>query len=203
MKALILLSGGLDSTTALALALEEGKECVALSFDYGQRHRIELEAAKNLASHYAVPHRIVRIDPGVFSSPLTEKTKAFPKQTDDFSLPVAYVPCRNLLFLSMAAAFAESEGCSEIYFAAHADDASYPDCQPEFFESFQKTLQIGSRGTLELKLPFLFLTKKALVEKAKELSVPIALTWSCYDPQGTLPCGQCLACQIRKNSLLT
>ena len=194
MKALILLSGGLDSTVLLGQLLLQGKECSTLSFDYGQRHREELHRAQAIAAHYKVEHSILTIDPGLFSSINSSLTnKELP-----VTLENAYVPGRNLLFLAHAASFAEARNISEIYFGAHAQDSpAFPDCQKEFFKAVQDTIHIGTKHPLHIFTPFIHLTKKEIISLGNQLKIPIELTLSCYDPQNGKPCGICPACRLR------
>jgi 7-cyano-7-deazaguanine synthase len=201
-KALVLLSGGLDSCVVLAHALAARRSCVALSFDYGQRHRIELKSAKSIAQHYGVPHRILRIDPLLFANgSSTLVNHALPVTAPSLS---AYVPCRNLLFLAHAASFAESIESSEIWVGANADDVpTYPDCSPAFFQAFENAATAGSHlGTNGLKIvsPLTHLNKGAIIALGKQLNAPLDLSWSCYDPQDDRPCTVCSACLLRQQA---
>lgn len=211
-SAVVLLSGGLDSATTLAIALSEGLRVTTLSFDYRQRHRHELAAAAELAAaHGVTDHRVAQVDPGVFGgSALTDATIAVPKErsTGDMSIkaiPVTYVPARNTLFLSYALALAESLAASYIYIGANAVDYSgYPDCRPEFFRVFQKLADVGTKAGVEhaaaprIQAPLLHLSKKQIIERGLELGVDYGLTHSCYDP-GPLgqPCTRCDSCILR------
>ena len=215
MLALILLSGGVDSTVCLALALKRGLTCFALSYDYGQKHRIELESAIGIASHYQVPHQIIKIDPTVFSNTSlvtnipVPKYKSLYSATSD-STSSTYVPARNTLFLSYALGQAERLNAEEIHFGANlADLVGYPDCRPSYFAAFQSLANFatrqGSEGrTPQICTPLIDKDKRAIVTLGKELKVPLDLTHSCYDPtpQGA-PCHSCIACLIREDAFLT
>jgi 7-cyano-7-deazaguanine synthase len=207
--AIVLLSGGLDSTTALAIARDQGFECYALSFDYGQRHKIELTAAQRVASSLgAKEHRIARIDAGFLrGSALTDdiavpKSRSPAEMTD---IPVTYVPARNLLFLSYAVAWAEAIGAGHIYIGVNALDYSgYPDCRPEFIAVFETLACLGTKAGAEgmrfiVHTPLIKMTKAEIVRKALDLKVDLSLTHSCYDPtpEGRA-CGLCDSCQLRR-----
>ncbi len=212
MKAVVLFSGGLDSTVLLAQALQDcGGDCVALSFDYGQRHIVELEAAKNIAQHYDVPHRIVKLDAEAFSaSSLVDRAVAVPKGPETLSegIPNTYVPARNTIFLSYALGLAEVLDADAIYFGANANDnAGYADCRPEFFKTFQALANVATKQAVEgcgpkMITPLLHLDKADIVRLGRELEAPLEMSWSCYDPQGSDPCGRCSACQLREHGLL-
>lgn len=206
MRALVLLSGGLDSTTCLAIAKSQNRECHTISFNYGQRHLIELESAKKIAAHYQVSHQIITIDNQAFASSALVYGADVPKNRDlhDQKIPSTYVPARNTLFLSYALGLAEVLGSDEIYFGANAlDHEPYPDCRPTFFTAMQNisncATKKGSEGNpTQLITPLLHLDKVAIVQLAKKLDAPIHLTFSCYDPtpSGT-PCTTCDACTLR------
>ncbi len=210
MKAVVLLSGGLDSSTTLAIARREGYECYALSFDYGQRHEIELAAARRVAKSLgATEHRITRLDPNLFrGSALTDKIDVPRNRTDEAiatGIPVTYVPCRNLIFLGFAAAWAEIIPASHIFLGVNALDYSgYPDCRPEFIEAFERLLEVGTKAGQEgrrfqIHAPLMRLNKSEIVRKALELGVDLALTHSCYDPaEDGSACGECDACLLRQ-----
>ena len=207
--AVLLLSGGLDSGTCLALLARWGWTVHAVSFDYGQRHRIELRGARKLARAYGVAsHRVLRVpDLGVLGgSALTERRIAVPKnQLGEAAIPVTYVPARNTIFLSFALAVAESSGASEIVIGANALDTSgYPDCRPPFLRAFEKTARLGTRAgvegrSLSIRAPLLRMTKAEIVKLAEALGLDTSLTSSCYDPapDGT-PCGACDSCLLRE-----
>ncbi len=208
-EAIVLLSGGLDSSTVLAMAKERGYDVVALTFDYGQKHRRELLSAKKVAESSGVrEHIVIPLDLGRhLRSSLTQKAMKIPKSrgADDISscIPDTYVPSRNLVFLSIASAIAESRGADAIFIAANAVDFSgYPDCTPEFLKSFQKVLEVGTKAGKEgraakVEAPLLEMTKGDIVKEALRLKVPIDLTWSCYEG-GAKACGLCDSCQLRR-----
>ncbi len=211
MKALILFSGGVDSTTCLALAVNKygADEVLALSISYGQKHRKELEAAKKIAEFYGVQLRQLDLEP-IFRdsdcSLLSTSESEIPKESYSEQLlrtngkPVStYVPFRNGLFLSSAASIALSNGCSEIYYGAHSDDAAgnaYPDCSSDFNDAMNRAVYLGSGEQLKIIAPFIGLTKADVVAKGIELGVPYEMTWSCYEG-GETPCGKCGTCRDR------
>ena len=210
-KAICLLSGGLDSSTCLAMARQEGFDCYCLSFDYGQRHRIELTAAARVAQNLgAKDHRIAVIDLRIFGhSALTDSIEV-PKGRDAGAMaqgiPITYVPARNTIFLSFALAYAEVVEASDIFIGVNAIDYSgYPDCRPEFIEAFERlgnlATKAGVEGRTKLRIhtPLVQMSKADIARKAVELGVDLALTHSCYDPddQG-LSCGECDSCLLRK-----
>ena len=210
-KAVCLLSGGLDSSTCLALARREGYECYALSFDYGQRHRFELGAAARIAAHFgAARHIVAKIGLDAFGgSALTDdiavpKGRAPAEMTD--GIPVTYVPARNTIFLSFALAWAEVLGSAAIFIGVNALDYSgYPDCRPEFLEAFERLANLATRAGVEgrtrlrVEAPLLRMSKAEIVKTAQGLGVPFSLTHSCYDPAPDgAPCGQCDACLLRR-----
>ena len=208
-RGIVLLSGGLDSATCLLLARREADEVFALSFDYGQRHRWELDRARGLAQAYgAAEHRIVKIDlPDPGSSALTDRSRDVPRNALDVeAVPVTYVPARNTLFLSHAVAWGEAIGAAEIYIGANALDYSgYPDCRPEFLESFERTANLGTKagvtGELRFRIhsPLLRMRKHEIVRLGASLGLDFALTSSCYDPQPTgEPCRSCDSCLLRE-----
>jgi 7-cyano-7-deazaguanine synthase len=210
MKAVCLLSGGLDSATCLAYAKREGFGCHALSFDYGQRHRIELEAARRIAEVLgAEDHRVAKIDLRVFGhSALTDDIEV-PKGRDETSMsrgiPITYVPARNTIFLSFALAWAEVLAASDIYIGVNALDYSgYPDCRPEFIEAFERMSNLATKAGVEgrtriqIRTPLISLSKADIVRLGQELNVPFALTHSCYDPGAAgRACGACDSCLLR------
>lgn len=211
MKAIILLSGGLDSAVILALALEQKRECLALSFDYHQRHAIELDYARKLTAYYQVPHQIIQIDPSFFKNTSLVDLPNVPKhrslETIHTSFPSTYVPARNTLFLSYAIGMAEIWNANEIHFGPNAmDTGPYVDCRPEYVQAMQQVARLGTRQGVngngaEIMTPLIHLNKEQIGEKAKDLKVPIDLTWSCYDPQGKDPCRCCDACTLRESAL--
>ena len=211
MKALILFSGGVDSTTCLALAVNKygADEVLALSISYGQKHSKELEAAKKIAEYYKVQLRQLDLEP-IFRdsdcSLLSTSESEIPKESYSEQLrhtngkPVStYVPFRNGLFISSAASIALSNGCSEIYYGAHSDDAAgnaYPDCSSDFNDAMNKAVFLGSGEQLRIIAPFIGLSKADVVAKGIELNVPYEMTWSCYEG-GETPCGKCGTCRDR------
>ncbi len=207
-KAVVLLSGGVDSTTAFAIAKSEGYEVYALSFHYGQRHAIELEHARMVARALgAVEHRITSIDLwGIGGSALTSTSIEVPKCGPVAgTIPVTYVPARNTIFLSHALAWAEVLGAWDIVIGANAVDYSgYPDCRPEYLEAFERMANLATktavegRGRFRIHAPLLRLTKAGIIRLGHSLGVDYSLTWSCYDPtpEGT-PCGRCDSCVFR------
>ncbi|MEO8431874.1 MAG: 7-cyano-7-deazaguanine synthase QueC [Acidobacteriota bacterium] len=204
----LLLSGGLDSATCLLIARSEGQDVLALSFDYGQRHRIELERARALAARYAARrHHVAKIDLAApRASALTDPARAVPKDAlGAVPIPATYVPARNTLFLSHALAWAEAEGARDIFLGANALDYSgYPDCRPEFLEAFERMANLGTQAGIEgrgfrIRAPLLALTKAQIVERARTLGLDFSLTSSCYDPSPDgRPCGRCDSCLLRE-----
>jgi len=210
-KAVVLLSGGLDSATTLAIAYAEGYECHALSFDYGQRHVRELESAKQVATALgAVQHLTLRLDlSAIGGSALTadiDVPKGRSEEAMGTGIPVTYVPARNTIFLSHALAWAEVLGAEDVFIGVNALDYSgYPDCRPEFIEAFEKLADLATqagvegRSRLRVHAPLIELSKAQIVARAYELSVPLSLTWSCYAPEPDgRACGLCDSCLLRK-----
>lgn len=208
-RAVLLLSGGMDSATTGAIAREEGFELFALSFRYGQRHAIELEAAQRVAAALGVArHAILDIDLGVFGgSALTagiDVPKDRPIADMDAAIPVTYVPARNTIFLSLALGWAETLDASDLFIGANAIDYSgYPDCRPEFLRAFEAMARLGTKmGTegraITIHAPLIEMTKGRIVEKGRELGVDFSLTRTCYDPNSRgEACGRCDACLLR------
>ena len=213
-SAIVLLSGGLDSSTCLAVARRDGFEAHALSVDYGQRHRLELDAARVVAARLAAAsHRVVRVDLSALSgSALTGPTpvpKDRPAAEIGRGIPVTYVPARNTVLLGIATAAAEASGADVVYLGINALDYSgYPDCRPEFLDAFREVARLGTkRGVegrpIEFRAPLLRETKAGIARLAVSLGVPVAETLSCYDPVGgggrpVLHCGRCDACLLRR-----
>src|ERR1017187_7527162 len=210
-RAVVLLSGGLDSATVLAIAKREGFEVSALTFSYGQRHSWELQAARRVVKAIGVPdHRIATIDLRVFGgSALTEdidvpKGRAIDEMAH--GIPITYVPARNTIFLLFALAWAEVLESSDIFIGVNSLDYSgYPDCRPEFIEAYERMANLATKAGVEgrtrlrIHTPLLSLSKAQIVQLAQELRVPFALTHSCYDPGADgSPCGQCDACLLRR-----
>ncbi len=208
-KAVCLLSGGLDSATSLACARAAGFETYALSFDYGQRHRIELEAAARVAAHLgAAAHQTVRIDLRAFGGSALTADIDVPKgrRTEEMSagIPVTYVPARNTVFLSIALAWAETLGSADIFLGVNAVDYSgYPDCRPAYIASFEAMANLATRAGVEgisrfrIHTPLIELTKARIIQLGLSLGVDYSLTHSCYDPVEGLACGQCDSCLLR------
>jgi 7-cyano-7-deazaguanine synthase len=209
MKAIVLLSGGLDSSTCLLIAKEKGYEVHALSFDYGQRHLVELDRARGIAMRYgASEHRVVRIDfPAARASALTDPSIAVPRRSlGRESIPITYVPARNAIFLAHAVAWGEALSALDLFIGANALDYSgYPDCRPEFLEAFERMANLGTRagveggGAFRIHAPLLRSTKAEIVRRACDLGLDFSLTSSCYDPapDGS-PCGECDSCLLRQ-----
>lgn len=210
MKAVCLLSGGLDSATCLAWARKRGFETYALSFDYGQRHRVELEAARRVAEAIgAAAHRTAKIDLRAFGHSALTDDIAVPKGRDAAAMgdeiPVTYVPARNTIFLSFALAWAEVLETSHIVIGVNALDYSgYPDCRPEFIAAFETMANLATkagvegRTRIEIHTPLLQMSKADIVRLGAELGVPFGLTHSCYDPDAAgRPCGECDSCILR------
>ena len=207
MKAVCLLSGGLDSSTCLAVARRDGFECYALSFDYGQRHRVELESAERIAKLLgAREHRVVRIDLRVFGgSALTDDIEVPKAGVVTGGIPITYVPARNTIFLSFAMAWAEVLECSDVFIGVNAIDYSgYPDCRPEFIDAFERMANLATKAAVEgrtrlrIHTPLAQLNKAAIVRLGAEVGVDFGLTHSCYDPDATgRPCGACDSCVLR------
>ena len=207
-QAVVLLSGGLDSSTALAMTLKEGRDVHTLTIDYGQRHAKELEAARKVAKHFrASSHKVLTIDlREVGGSALTDAKVEVPQQRtlEEISggIPVTYVPARNTIFLGLALGYAESMGADEIVVGANAVDYSgYPDCRPEFYRAFQEVARLGTKRGVEgrpirVMTPLISMSKADIVRKGEELGVPWKLTWSCY-LGGERACGACDSCQLR------
>ena len=205
-SAVCLLSGGLDSATCLAYARREGFDCFALSFDYGQRHRIELDAARRVAASLgAAKHLIVPVDLRVFGgSALTDEVDV-PKNGTQAGIPVTYVPARNTIFLSFALAWAEVLSASDIFIGVNAIDYSgYPDCRPEFVEAFERMANLATKAGVEgrthmkIHTPLIRLSKADIIRLADELNVDLRLTHSCYDPGADgRACGLCDSCRLR------
>ena len=205
--AVVLLSGGLDSATTLAIAREQGFTCYCLSIDYGQRHRAELDAAKRVAHALgAVEHRTTALDLTAFGgSALTDTSIAVPLGGVQTGIPVTYVPARNTIFLALALAYAEVRGAADLFFGANAVDYSgYPDCRPDYMRAFEALANLATKAAVEgrkltLHTPIIELTKAEIVQRGMELGVDYALTVSCYQATSDgLACGQCDSCRLRR-----
>lgn len=211
-RAIVLLSGGLDSTTALALAHQQGYELHTLSFDYGQRHQREVDAAAAVARHYGVgvaQQRIITIDLRAFGGSALTADIPVPHarslETMAAEIPITYVPARNTIFLSFALAYAEVTGANDIFLGINAIDYSgYPDCRPAYLEAYERMANLATRASTQdgrvfrLHAPLLSMSKADIVCKGLELGVPYALTWSCYEG-AELACGTCDSCLLRLN----
>ncbi len=205
-KAVVLLSGGLDSATTLALARAAGHECHCLSLDYGQRHRAELAAAANVARALgAAAHRVIALDLTAFGgSALTDPGIAVP-ETPTAGIPVTYVPARNTILLSLALAWAEVLGAQDVWFGANAVDYSgYPDCRPEFMRAFEALANLATKAAVEgrrftLHTPIIHLAKAEIIRRGAALGVDYAMTVSCYQASGEgRACGRCESCRLRR-----
>ncbi len=209
-KVIVLLSGGLDSATTAAIVKDEGCHVIALSFNYDQRHGIELEAAKKVARHLNLDkHMILNIDLSQIGGSALTAAIDVPKQRSaeqiKEGIPVTYVPARNTIFLSYALAVAEVEKVADIYIGANSLDYSgYPDCRPEFIEAFEKLANLATKTAIEgskiqIKAPLINLTKAEIIKRGNALGLDYSLTFSCYDPDKEgLACGQCDSCILRK-----
>ncbi len=211
MKAVCLLSGGLDSSTCLGVAVRDGFTCYALSFEYGQRHSVELQAAARISQlFHAIEHRVAHIDLRAFGASALTADIAVPKsRTPDqmaHGIPITYVPARNTIFLAYALAWAEVLECSDIFIGVNAIDYSgYPDCRPEYIEAFEKMANLGTKAGVEgrthtrIHTPLAKLGKVDIVRLGKEIGVDFSLTHSCYDPSPEgRPCGLCDSCLLRR-----
>jgi 7-cyano-7-deazaguanine synthase len=208
-RAVVLLSGGIDSTTTLAIAVNEGYEVYALSFEYGQRHHIEIEAARQVADSLgATEHRVAKIDVRVFGSSALTADVDVPKRRSQIEIahgiPITYVPARNTIFLAYALAWAEEIPASEIFLGVNAIDYSgYPDCRPEYIQAFENLANLGTKAGVEgrrfqIHTPLIKFSKAKIIRKAVELGVDLSLTHSCYDPSPEdLACGECDSCLLR------
>ena len=209
-KAIVLLSGGLDSTTVLAITLDQGYEVSALTFKYGQRHDYEIDCAKDLAAHFNIQnHHVMNIDLGSIGGSALTADMDVPKDRDldemNSEIPITYVPARNTIFLSYALALAEVERAFNIFIGVNALDYSgYPDCRPEYIEAFQKMGRLATKSgikekeQLRIHTPLIEMTKSEIIQAGTALGVDYSITHSCYDPisKGN-PCGRCDACQLR------
>ncbi|HXI14190.1 MAG TPA: 7-cyano-7-deazaguanine synthase QueC [Thermoanaerobaculia bacterium] len=209
VRAVVLLSGGLDSATLLALAKSESRELLALTFDYGQRHRVELEAAGRVADRTGV-HELKRfeLDLKQFGGSALTSSMEVPKESDviGVGIPVTYVPARNMIFLSIAVAFAEVRDAEEIWIGVNTVDFSgYPDCRPDFIAAFQRVVETGTRsgsetGIPRLVTPLIDLSKREIIELGVRLGVDYSITHSCYDPdEEGRACRRCDACVLRRH----
>ena len=208
MPGLVILSGGLDSTVCMALAARDTGGVLALTFDYGQRHRVEIDRAALVAAHYGAEHLVVKLDASRWGgSALTDPTIEIPEAEAEpgasaVAIPVTYVPARNLVFLAVAMGVSEARGADVVYLGVNALDYSgYPDCRPEFVRAFEAAaalaLKRGVEGNpVEVRTPLIALTKADIVRLGVSLGAPLHLTWSCYRGDDR-PCGRCDACALR------
>lgn len=203
-RAVVLLSGGLDSVTTLYLSRRQGFETHCLIFDYNQRHHKEVEFARRIVKKLGCAYKVLKIDLPWKGSALLDKTARLPENsrlgTD--KIPATYVPARNIIFLSFALSYAESIGAGAIFIGAHIQDYSgYPDCRPEFFKAFGRVITTGTRAGVQragirIKTPLIDKSKSQIIRLAAGLNVPFELTWSCYQG-GATPCGKCESCRYR------
>ncbi|MAE04301.1 MAG: 7-cyano-7-deazaguanine synthase QueC [Porticoccaceae bacterium] len=209
-KAVILVSGGLDSTTVLSMAMDQGYQCHTLSFDYGQRHRSELEAAQRVSRAMAVKeHKVVRLDLGTIGgSALTDVTIAVPESETE-GIPVTYVPARNTVFLSIALGWAEVLGANDIFLGVNAVDYSgYPDCRPQYIAAFETMANLATKATVEgqnlsIHAPLINMTKAEIVQAGMALGVDYSQTVSCYQASlDGLACGKCDSCRLRQQGFI-
>ncbi len=206
MKAVALLSGGLDSTTALAIAISMGYDVYPITFFYGQRHKKEIESAKKIAKHYGLKLKTIRIDlKSIGGSALTDNFSVPSRENYDeigTEIPITYVPARNTIFLSIALSYAETIGAEKIFIGVNALDYSgYPDCRPEYIEEFNKLSKLATKVGVEGKpiqvvAPLINMTKGEIIKKGLDLKVPYELTWSCYRGEEKA-CGRCDSCILR------
>lgn len=210
-KAVVLLSGGLDSATVLAMVKDEGYDCHALSFDYGQKARAELEASKAVCESLGVyAHTIFKLDIGQFGgSALTDNSINVPENEISKTIPITYVPARNTVFLSIALGLAEVLGAKAIYYGANVIDYSgYPDCRPQYREAFEELANLATKSGAEghrisIRAPLMYLTKAEIIQKGIELNLDYSCSVSCYKPNELgEACGKCESCLIRKEGFL-
>jgi len=209
LKAVVLLSGGLDSSTVLYLAKSRGFRCFCLAFDYGQRHKKEIKAAKEIAQSARVDLRVIKIALPWKGSALLDKDIKIPEVTRSQGhkvrrkIPATYVPARNIIFLSFALSYAEAINAQALFIGAHAQDYSgYPDCRPEFYQAFRRVVSSGTKSGIEkrkiqIKTPLIGKKKAEIVRLGAKLGVPFRLTWSCYRGRAK-PCGACDSCYYRQ-----
>lgn len=210
-RAVVLASGGLDSTTIMAMARHKGYDIYALTFDYGQRHKIEIKAAQKVAKYFGVKrHLILHIGLDIIGGSALTEDIPIPqgrklKEISTSGIPITYVPARNTIFLAYALSWAEVLKAPDIFIGINAIDFSnYPDCRPEFIESFQRTANLGTKAGIEGKgitihAPLLYMTKGEIIKKGISLGVDYSMTHSCYSPgKDGLPCGKCDSCLLRK-----
>ncbi|MCM8796506.1 MAG: 7-cyano-7-deazaguanine synthase QueC [Candidatus Omnitrophica bacterium] len=203
-KAVVLLSGGLDSAVTLYFARSLGYQCFCLIFDYGQRHRREIQSAKRIAKSANCPFKILKISLPWKGSSLLDSHKRLPisNYRASMAIPSTYVPARNIIFLSFAISYAETIGAKTVFIGAHVQDYSgYPDCRPEFFRVFKKVISCGTKtgtgnNTIKINTPLIKKNKAEIIKLGDRLGVPFVLTWSCYQG-GRRPCARCQSCRFR------
>jgi 7-cyano-7-deazaguanine synthase len=202
-RAVVILSGGLDSTTCAAIAARDNEQLICLTFDYGQRHRRELESAAHVASRYGAEHLVVAFDARQWGgSALTDEIEVPKGRELDDAIPVTYVPARNTIFLALALAVAEARDADRIYIGVNALDYSgYPDCRPEYIAAFRAMANLAQKRAVEgrpiaIEAPLIELTKADIIRLGVELDAPLGLSWSCYEG-GERPCGECDSCVLR------
>lgn len=199
-EAVVLLSGGLDSAVTLYYALSRGYRCLCLNFDYGQRHRRELENCRRIAERAGCKLTVLKLSFPWKGSSLLDKRLSLPGRGR--GIPSTYVPARNLVFLSLAVSMAEAEKCASVFIGAHSQDYSgYPDCRPEFFRAFRLAAEKGTRAGMSgkavgIEAPLLSMGKAGIIRLGRKLGAPLELTWSCYRG-GARPCGECDSCRYR------
>ncbi|MDO9463867.1 MAG: 7-cyano-7-deazaguanine synthase QueC [bacterium] len=204
-KAIVLSSGGIDSTTAMAIAKAENYELYSLTLDYGQRHKIEIKSAKKVASSFCVKeHKIIVVDLREIGDSALTANIDIPTDSISMEIPVTYVPARNTIFLSIALAWAEVVGANDIFIGANAVDYSgYPDCRPEYLEAFENLANLGTKAGIKGKktkihAPLLRMSKAEIIKKGIALGIDYSITWSCYNPRtGSKACGKCDSCKFR------
>lgn len=197
-RAIVLLSGGLDSTTTLHYAKAKGYQCFALVINYGQRHIRELRSAVAVAKRARVPYQVIKIKLPWKGSSLLDQTQKVPTKGVGLDIPSTYVPARNTIFLSFALSYAEAIGAKAIFIGANAIDFSgYPDCRPEYYRAFQKVIETGTRAKkIKIITPLIKMTKEQIIRLGRSLGAPLDITWSCYQG-GAGPCGVCDSCRLR------
>ena len=202
-KAVILLSGGIDSTTTLYYAKTRGYKCHALIFDYGQRHRKEVIRASRISRLSGTPYQIIKISLPWKGSSLLDKVLKVPVRRKFKGIPSTYVPARNTIFLSFALSYAEAIGAKAVFIGANAIDFSgYPDCRPSFYNAFRKVVREGTKAKkIKILTPLINMTKAQIIKLGLKLKAPLELTWSCYKG-GRKPCGVCDSCKIRQKGFL-